>query len=723
MRDHAVPSGGPDLDPLDRLDQLLIQTMQEVGAAIGMIYLLPPGDQVLRLAVLGGISREFAGPWERVALAAPIPVADAVRERRLVWVGTQADMASRYPRAALTLPYHFALAASPILTGTICWGALVLLWPGIHPPRLTPGEAGVIGVSCRRMGAILRRAADSGHPLSPEPEPHMLVQPRLRTVDPAEALAAVDFAERLPEGCCALDTEGRIVFVTTTAADLLGRRGADLLGELPRKALPWLDDLTYEDRYRSAMIGRRPVSFTALRPPDRWLTFRLYPDATGISVRITPSEATGDPGGAADEPAAPEGRPIRAGALYHLMHLAATLTEAVSVQDVVDLVADQIMPAYDAQGLILFVTEGGRLRGVGQRGYSADALDHFDRISHDLSQSPAARAMISGVPNFFASPEEMERVAPGIPELTQKCAWAFLPLITSGRPVGCCVLSYRQPHPFPDDERAILTSLAGLIAQALDRARLYDAKHQLAQGLQEALLPHALPSLPGLGVAARYRPATLGMDIGGDFYDLLRLDDTTVAAVIGDVQGHNVTAAALMGQVRTAVHAYASAGAAPGEVLARTNRLLIDLDPDLFASCLYAHLDLARHRAYLTTAGHPPALLRHPDGRTEVLHIPPGPLLGIDPGADYLTVEIVLPPGAVLALYTDGLIETPGADLGEAVDDLAARLGRARYVSMDDLADTLVRQVRHADSRSDDIALLLLNPRPDGEEPARPVTR
>ena len=219
----------------------------------------------------------------------------------------------------------------------------------------------------------------------------------------------------------------------------------------------------------------------------------------------------------------------------------------------------------------------------------------------------------------------------------------ILPLIVSGRSVGCCVLGYDQPHPFSADERAVLASLAGLIAQALDRARLYDTKHQLAHTLQTGLLPHTLPERPGLEVAARYLPATRGMDIGGDFYDLIRCE-TSAAAAIGDVQGHNVNAAALMGQVRTAVHAHATAGASPGEVLARTNRLLTDLDPGLFTSCLYAQIDLPR----TGPAGQrrpPAALLRHPDGPAEVLDLPPGLLLGIEPDADYPITEILLPAG------------------------------------------------------------------------------
>jgi serine phosphatase RsbU (regulator of sigma subunit) len=167
-----------------------------------------------------------------------------------------------------------------------------------------------------------------------------------------------------------------------------------------------------------------------------------------------------------------------------------------------------------------------------------------------------------------------------------------------------------------------------------------------------------------------------------------------------------VTAAALMGQVRTAVHA--TAGAPPAEVLERTNRLLTDLDPGLFTSCLYVHLDLAGHRALLATAGHPSPLLHHPGGHTEVLRLPPGLLLGIDRDAQYPTTEIPLPPGTTLALYTDGLVEAPGTDLDEATAALAEQFTQAADRPMDALADTLVRYAERTTPGSDDIALLLI---------------
>jgi serine phosphatase RsbU (regulator of sigma subunit) len=353
--------------------------------------------------------------------------------------------------------------------------------------------------------------------------------------------------------------------------------------------------------------------------------------------------------------------------------------------------------------------EEGRLHVVEFRGYSTDFIDHFDGTPV-TSDAPAARAFTTGAPAFFSSFAEYQGAYPGAPRHLDRNSWAFLPLTASSRHIGSLMLSYDQGRHFSPAERAVLTSLAGLIAQALDRARLFDAKHALARTLQTGLLPQRLPRVEGLEVAARYRSAGYGMDVGGDFYDLIHSDPAAAVAAIGDVQGHDPRAAALMGQIRTAVHAHATLGTSPDAIVAGTNGLVADLDQDLFASCLIVHADVTRHRARLSNAGHLPPLLRHPDGRTEVLRLPPGMLLGIDPHATYFTTEVPLPPGSVLALYTDGLVETPGTDIDDAIQDMALHLGRADGESMDDLADELVHHATGDTGRHDDIALLLLRP-------------
>ncbi|MEU1621670.1 SpoIIE family protein phosphatase [Streptomyces sp. NPDC005722] len=691
---------------LEQLEGSFAGVVQATGASVGLFYLVLPGGRVQQLAMVSGASRRIVAPWTRVALGTSTPVTDAIREHRLVWLSSQEDMARHYPNVGLVVPYDFMLAAAPITQDTTDWGGIALLWPLWHPPQLSRRERDAISAFCSHTGLLLQQASDRGEPILPRSEPQVLTPARRFTRSEAEALAAAEFSERLPIGCCALDMDGRVTYANAAAADLLGAGAADLMGSRLWEVLPWLDHPVYEDRYRAAVLGREPTSFTALRPPDRWLRFQLYPDACGISVHITHSQleaaATGDSGRQASAESATVAEQ------YQLMHLAATLTQAVGTQDVVDLVADQLVPAFGPEGLVLMMMEEGRLRVIGHRGYSAGFVNRYDGAPW-TALTPPGKALVSGIPSFFASFADFQRAYPEAVRYRSRDAWAFLPLITSGHPVGTLVLSYDRPKAFPPAERAVLTALAGLIAQALDRARLYDTQQQLAHSLQTGLLPRSLPDVLGLEVAARYRQAGRGMEIGGDFYDLIRCETAgAAAAVIGDVQGHSISAAALMGQVRAAVHSHATAGPRPHEVLTCTNRLLIDLDPGLFTSCLYTHLDLARHRAHLSTAGHLPPLVRHPDGRTDVLRLPPGLLLGIQEQTVYTTAEIPLPPGTTLVLYTDGLVESPGADIDEAIGELARRVGRAPDEPVDTLADDLVQHAVRTTPGTDDMALLLL---------------
>lgn len=709
LRERGDPAEAQRFGPAE-LDHALADVMRSTSASVGLLYLLEPGGRALRLALLSGASAQLAAPWARVRVEAPFPVGTAIRERRLVWLGSQEEMARRYPRLGIVLPYDFMLAAAPITGEAQAWGAIVLLWPVWHSPQLSASELEAIDACCRRTGRLVEQAAAQGRSLLPVGQPRVLAPDRSAAPDPVQALAALDFAARLPVGCCALDLEGKLTFINPAGAELLGVGAAALLGHRPWQVLLWLHDPVFEDRYRSAVLSRQPTSFTALRPPDQWLLFELFPDHSGVSVHITPAgngPAAAPPGTRQPLPSEPMG----ATGLYHLTHLAAALTEAVGVGDVVELVTEQLVPGFGPDAMALMTVDEGRLRIVGYRGYGRELMDRFDGEPL-TSATPAAAVLVSGAPAFFTGFGELQHAYPAAMHQDGMASWAFLPLTTAGRALGSVVLAYARPRAFPGAERALLTSLAGLIAQALDRARLYDTKHQLAQALQTGLLPQTLPRIPGLEVAARYLPAGQAVDIGGDFYDLIRCDEGLAVAAIGDVQGHNTHAAALMGQVRTAVHAHATTGSTPGDVLARTNRLLTDLDPDLFTSCLIAQIDLPRARALLATAGHPPPLLRHPDGRTEVLRLTPGLLLGVATDADYPTTEIALPPGAVLALFTDGLVESPGADIDDAVAGLAARLARADEPTLDALADSLLQH--RATPHTDDIALLVLRVGPSG---------
>ncbi|MGF1429509.1 SpoIIE family protein phosphatase [Kitasatospora sp. LaBMicrA B282] len=692
----AVPVA--DQGELAAVVEVLQRAPGLVGAHMGGLYLLGAGGEVLELALTLGAARQFTRGWQHVGVAAAIPVADAVRTGELVWVGGGEAMARRYPRVAVAMPYAFCLAALPVTVAGATVGVVFLLWPAAHPAELPPAE---------RQG-LERLAEELGQALAGTPQPIRLGPRPLPVVPPggaADLLTAT--VARLPDGVCALGLDGRLTLVSAQAARLLGRPAAELIGQRPWAALAWLRDPIYEYHYRAAVISQEQSSFVAVCPPDHWLYFRLYPDLYGVTVRVTAAAVTERELPAVPLP--PEPIPhTRPGALYHILHLATALTEAASVQDVVSMIADQIVPGFGGQAVAVLLAESGKLRTVGHRGYPPGLVDQFDGTP--LTEStPGVRASTNPVPAFFESRAELDRLYAGRRETQDgMAAWAYLPLVTSGRLIGTCVLAFAEPHHFALEERAVLTALGGLIAQALDRARLYDAKSGLAHGLQDSLLPRALPTVPGLQIAARYLPATEGMDVGGDFYDLIRVDHGALAVVIGDVQGHNVNAAALMGQIRTAVRAFATADADPSTVMARTNRLITDLGTTLLASCAYLRVDLVRREAQLADAGHPAPLLRDRAGRARLLTPHSGVVLNVDPDAEYPQTRIRLPIGTTLLLYTDGLVETPGGDLDQALGRLAATFARHGGEPLDRLADTLIGQSGQAETRTDDVALLLV---------------
>nr|WP_202511881.1 SpoIIE family protein phosphatase [Streptomyces sp. SID3343] len=549
-------------------------------------------------------------------------------------------------------------------------------------------------------------------------------------LDLGTGAAAAGAMERLNDGVFSLDPDGRITYANHKLEGLLGVRLADVLGKTPWEALPWLADPSYEDRYRAAMLSQHPASFLARAPRDRWLAFALYPDPYGVTGKVVPvgapSDAPGEPGGPGDldaDSSAGENGEIdaaspRPGAMYHILQMAGALTEAVSVDQVCKVVADQILPAFGGGEIAINIVRDKRFYLARQAGYPEGFLDRFEGVPLD-APLPGVQALARGLPIFFESAEDLASAYPGIP-LDDMCAWAFLPLIASDRPVGSCIIGFAQPHVFTLEERSVLTALSGLIAQALERARLYDAEFALARGLQHALLPHRLPSLARLEIAARYLPGTQGMEIGGDWYDVI---DTgrAVALVIGDVEGHSVAAAATMGQLRSAVRAFATGGQEPEGVVRCTNRLLADLDTGLFASCCYIELDPRTGDAKVVRAGHPPPLLRDPDGRTHVVETTGGTLLGVDRHSQYPVTRLSLAPGSLLALYTDGLVEDVGVDIDDAITRMCASLSRpldgsapaskgtvpSSDAPVSRLVDRMLSDAGRLRERADDVAVLL----------------
>lgn len=288
-----------------------------------------------------------------------------------------------------------------------------------------------------------------------------------------------------------------------------------------------------------------------------------------------------------------------------------------------------------------------------------------------------------------------------------------VPLRARGRTLGFAVFSRKRGRPpFTAADAELAAELAGRAATCIDNACQYRREHRTATTLKAGLLPAAVAAPPGLEIAHRYLPA--GSGVGGDWYDVVPLPGDRIAVVIGDSVGHGVTAAAAMGQLRVAAHTLAGCEFPPGEVLERLDQIAQGLDEAQFATCLCLVCDPATLRCELACAGHPPPLLALPDGTARHFAVPDGLPLGVSDAAHpsrYGQARAVIPPGAVLALYTDGLVESRKRNVDEGIARLAAALAASRSGALEDVADGVLALL--ADQRGhDDIALLLIRPAP-----------
>ena len=272
-----------------------------------------------------------------------------------------------------------------------------------------------------------------------------------------------------------------------------------------------------------------------------------------------------------------------------------------------------------------------------------------------------------------------------------------------------------------------MLTLAGQCAQALDRARLHQAEHDVADVLQRSLLPPALPPLPRLRVAARYLPSAVGIAAGGDWYDLLPIDENRVAVVVGDVVGHGATAAAVMGQLRSALAAYLLDGHSPAAALERLDRFARRVPGSAGSTCVCLVVDCGTGALCWASAGHPPVLLLEPAG-PRYLEEGGGTVLGVVGRPPYRQAEAVIEPGSSVLLYTDGLVERRGEVLDEGQERLARAAARVRDLPPDELVsavvDTALADGALGDAAApDDIAVVAVRLVPGplhGMQPAQP---
>ncbi|HYO36840.1 MAG TPA: SpoIIE family protein phosphatase [Geodermatophilus sp.] len=431
------------------------------------------------------------------------------------------------------------------------------------------------------------------------------------------------------------------------------------------------------------------------------------------------SAAVDGPPGRDGHPAGVPPAVSRDGRTRELQQLHRALSAAGTVAEVAAAVSEGLRQALGAS-VVTVCTAGtdGLLYVADVAGYPTERLREFVTLplSAPLPLTDAARTrrpvwLPDQAATVTAYPPIADSLLPGTEAL------AAMPLTVADRLIGALGVTFLHTAAFDSTDRTFLLDVAGQVAVALERAELADARREMAEVLQRNLLPGDLPATPGVAVAARYLPAVAGTRAGGDWYDVLTLDDGRVAVTVGDVVGHGAAAAAVMGQLRSALTALLLAGFGPARALQLLDRFAARVPGAAVATAACAVLESGTGRLTYSSAGHPPPLVVDGTGGT-YLHAGAGPALGLPaagrpaagPADDGLRPEASgqLDPLSTLLLYTDGLVETRGASLDDGLARLGGVAAQRRELPVAELTDAVLAGLLDPSGAADDVAVVAL---------------
>ena len=410
--------------------------------------------------------------------------------------------------------------------------------------------------------------------------------------------------------------------------------------------------------------------------------------------------------------------------LAFISHASEVLARSLDVDQTLEQLARLAVPRLGDWCSIELVDEGGGIHNAATAHVDPEKVKLAERLRTRYPMDPddptgVANVVRTGRPELYPEITD-ELIAAGardaehlrvMRKLGLRSA-IIVPLSARGRTLGALTLiNAESDRSYDEEDLRLAQELAGRAAVAVDNSSLYAREHEAVIALQQSLLPRRLGPLGELDYATRYLPATTQLAVGGDWYDVFAFGDGRVGIVIGDVAGHGVTAAAAMGQFRQGLRAYALDCDGPPAVLERLNRLTTAFSDRQMATLVYGEFDPAAGRLVLARAGHPPPLLRGPDGKVARLDAAGGLPVGVDGEAEYPAAEVPFAPGSMLLLYTDGLVEgREGLEAGIA--RLQGLLSEGPQ-EPEELCDRILVGMASERARADDIAVLALWRRPD----------
>jgi serine phosphatase RsbU (regulator of sigma subunit) len=411
-----------------------------------------------------------------------------------------------------------------------------------------------------------------------------------------------------------------------------------------------------------------------------------------------------------------------------LAELTRLLAAALTPEAIGEVVADRVRAIVGgADALCLGIVSENRRRLVwtATAGCAEEISEQFSDLAMDVARATTDAAR-TGRPVIIRTPAEYEQRYPGPVTsvvVADGSSWLTWPLGVGTAPIGAIGLMWRHPQQFDPGQLAVVAAVADLVAQAQVRARVYADEHALASVLQRAVIPTTAAVIPGLEIAASYQQAGTTQQIGGDWYDAMALPGKRAYLAVGDVVGHGLAATADMTQLRNAGRTLAVVGYQPASILEELARVTDWATSGKFATVAATIIEPDVSLVTYATAGHPPILIRR--AKTGTVEIPPpaeGPALCLPSDQDfpqYTQGQTALNVGDVMLMYTDGLIERRGEDLGEGIARLAERLQAWQPgAPLGSLCDELIASLAVEPQLDDMCVLAVSRPGPDGAQPA-----
>ncbi|MFI5845894.1 GAF domain-containing SpoIIE family protein phosphatase [Catenuloplanes sp. NPDC051500] len=394
-----------------------------------------------------------------------------------------------------------------------------------------------------------------------------------------------------------------------------------------------------------------------------------------------------------------------------LLRASVTLAGTTTVADVIDAVRELVTSTMNPDYVGISLREPAGRIGLQTGAFLPDHVaDRWHRYP-DTATTPSALAVRTGLPILLPDPAAVAAIAPDAAATFHEMGWesgVSLPLPGKHGPVGALTFVWKRPYTLDAAEQAVLAALAGYVGQAVQRAEYLYSREQVATLLQRSMLSD-LPDAAPFEIASRYEPAARSEHIGGDWYDAVRLDAGHLALVVGDVTGHDMHAAARMGQLRSMLRAYLVDRREPPSALLRRLDNSIEVLGDRVpttAILAYAETDGAGHRLQWANAGHPAPMLLEADGRVRQLH-GRDMILGVRHRTGRTDHTHPLPPGSTVLFYTDGLVETRTESVDDREEQLEGVLSGLAGAPLPDLLDEVVTKLA-GDDHEDDVALLAL---------------